>query len=109
MTKKPKTRTITLTGRTPIRIREDQWPVIAEASSDLQNSSGTITVRRHRDGLILVYATSLHKRAPTAIIRAGRLLETLIDHQTIIETIRCVAKDCGLSAGLARACIASLL
>lgn len=66
----PKTRTITLTGRPPVKIREDQWPLIARATGDSYRgdpsrwrqavSRGEIDtyslrVRQHADGRTLVY------------------------------------------------------
>lgn len=62
-----KTRTITLTGRPPVKIREDQWPEIASANDDTDESPGrtkrseevdeySIRVRQHADGRVLVYA-----------------------------------------------------
>ncbi len=60
------TRTITLTGRPPVKIHEEDWPVIAEAvQSDWDNQyefqanrkwSWTVKVRQHEDGRTLVYA-----------------------------------------------------
>ena len=60
-----KTRTITLTGRAPVRIREDEWPVIASGSyKDWDNQyefqanrvwKVSIRVRQHPDGRAIVY------------------------------------------------------
>jgi len=60
-------RTITLTGKPPVRIREADWGVIAWASFhdydgqyDFQanrNWRGSLRVRQHGDGRAIVYAT----------------------------------------------------
>lgn len=71
-TKTPKTRTITLTDRAPVKIREDEWPTIASAKGDSYagNDYGrrqqalaqgecdeySLRVRQHADGRTLVYA-----------------------------------------------------
>lgn len=63
-----KVRTITLTDRPPVRIREQDWPVVAIASyHDIEGEyecqsdrwwRGFIRVRRHEDGRMVVYARS---------------------------------------------------
>jgi hypothetical protein len=56
-----KLRTITLTDRAPVRVREDRWPVIAEALAyndtivSQATRSWTLKVRRHADGRSIVY------------------------------------------------------
>ena len=56
-------RTITLTGRAPVRIAESAWPQIARA--DRTEEDGAIQrrwhllVRRHADGRILIYGIKL--------------------------------------------------
>lgn len=59
-------RTITLTGRPPVKINENEWPILAEASyHDYDNQyefqanrhwKGFIRVRQHEDGRAIVYA-----------------------------------------------------
>ena len=55
-------RTITLTGRPPVKIDEDNWPVIALASDHdgavecQANTVWSIRVRQHDDGRTIVYA-----------------------------------------------------
>lgn len=66
-------RTITLTGRPPVTINEDAWPVIASASDkdyegefefqSFRTSKWHITVRQHEDGRTLVYATYSYSTA----------------------------------------------
>ena len=65
MTTEPKMRTITLTDRPPVRIKEDQWPMIAHGRfKDWDNQYEfqanrtwqiDIRVRRHADGRTIVY------------------------------------------------------
>lgn len=62
-----KMRTITLTGRAPIRIAEDEWPMIARASCrpgsmrngtpvpDYETDCYMLHVRQHADGRVIVY------------------------------------------------------
>lgn len=62
-----KTRTITLTGRRPVTIDEDEWPVIASSGwGDYDNqyefqanrtADAGLKVRKHADGRTLVYGT----------------------------------------------------
>lgn len=57
--------TITLTDRPPVKIKKDEWPIIAESSDkDFDNeyefqanrtSKWTLKVRQHEDGRALVY------------------------------------------------------
>lgn len=61
------TRTITLTGRPPVRINEGDWPMIASACDDEHDgevecqancrSRWAVRVRQHQDGRAIVYAT----------------------------------------------------
>lgn len=62
---KPKARTITLTGKPPVKIREDEWPIIAGGNyEDYDNqyrfqanrtTDLDIRVRQHADGRAIVY------------------------------------------------------
>lgn len=81
-----KTRTITLTDARPVKIYEDEWPIIAEArthSGEIEcqaNEEWSIRVREHADGRRIVYA--YRDRGPGGMalsyrgIRAGRLIPT---------------------------------
>lgn len=63
----PKTRTITLTGRQPVRIVEDEWPEIAhgewydwEGEHEFQSNRKWqvhVRVRQHQDGRAIVYGS----------------------------------------------------
>ena len=60
-------RTITLTGRPPVSISDENWPLIASASDKVfdgeyefqanRTSKYFIGIRQHRDGRAIVYAT----------------------------------------------------
>jgi hypothetical protein len=62
-----KTRTITLTGRAPVQIREVEWPEIASATDtpgamrngtpvpNYETDTYTLRVRQHADGRAIVY------------------------------------------------------
>lgn len=62
-----KQRTITLTGRPPVAIDEDDWPVIAGSGWDdcdseyefqaNRRADVTLRVRQHEDGRTIVYGT----------------------------------------------------
>jgi hypothetical protein len=85
----PKVRTITLTDRPPVKVREDLWPVIASARRyDGQvecqaNHLWHLTVRQHEDGRTLVYGSETS--GPGGVYRgyeearAGELLDAGVD------------------------------
>lgn len=88
MTDNTKTRIITLTGRAPVRIREDEWPVIASGSyRDHDNQyefqanrkwKCDIRVRQHADGRAIVYGVyeyeTQFQHERNFVARAGVLL-----------------------------------
>ena len=55
--RKEKYRTITLTNRAPVRIVEEDWPIIAEdhCGSETSECNIEVRVRRHCDGRAIVY------------------------------------------------------
>lgn len=129
-----KQRTITLTDRRPVKIYEDEWPVIAHGQyRDHDNQyefqanrkwKCDIRVRQHADGRTLVYGVYdydtevQNERGFTA--RAGLLLDGARPTARIPEAIRTVgatiaaaATEAGHDAGahisaVARKCIAAL-
>ena len=50
-----KPRTVTLTNHAPVRIVEEEWPILARHHLDTQGARAHLTVRRHADGRALVY------------------------------------------------------
>jgi hypothetical protein len=101
------TLTITLTDRPPVKIQEDEWPVIALGSADDDDSSHsghqpsrewtrTIRVRQHTDGRVLVYGiydySTAWQGANGAAARRGTLLTTPTPDQIITE-IRAVGDE----------------
>lgn len=113
----PKTRTITLTDRRPVTIREDEWPLIAigfepyGVGERLANRH-TIRVRQHADGRTLVYGVV---NAETATgWRGGELLTpvpVLAYDRTplnLAAAIRRVGESGRFPDAVIRACIAVL-
>lgn len=129
MTTETKTRTITLTDRPPVRIREDQWPVVAQASGDSYRGdvgrheqarrqgeidTYSIRVREHDDGRAIVYAVldaaiaAWGHPAGGESARCGELLPVESTITDYVAAIRRVGADCGLPESVIRACIADL-
>jgi hypothetical protein len=107
----PRRRTITLTSRPPVSIDELEWPVIGSARYQDPTSRGQVTVRRHGDGRVLVYARCW---GPGHDHHAGELLVCTPDGEQIVRSIQRVHgsipdPDDGLGwRVLAAQCIASL-
>lgn len=113
-----KRRTITLTGRSPVTIREDLWPVIAEAHGDSDRSPGrtlpdyeidswSIRVRQHADGRAIVYAVLSGSPAWTGTeSRAGG--ELLPAGSDLAAALARVGEDVGISEDTVRDCVADL-
>lgn len=101
------TRTITLTGRPPVRINEDLWPVLAEASDSEHDgqvecqanrkSSWAVRVRQHDDGRAIVYATYSYEShwqgARRYSAKRGVMLPANTDEAGICDAIREVCSD----------------
>lgn len=122
-----KQRTITLTGRAPVKIREDQWPVIAQADGDSYRGNDygrhnqavhqgecdqyTLRVRQHEDGRAIVYgildAAIAAWNAPAGgeTRRGGETLDAGAD---LAAAIRRVGESCELPDRIIRECIADL-
>ncbi len=102
-------RTITLTGRAPVRIAEDQWPIIASAKRfDGQvecqaNRTWHLTVRQHADGRAIVYGV-YDSCYPGEGARAGQIIANSVKIPTVIYE---VAEACGCTQ-IADDCIADL-
>lgn len=122
----PKRRTITLTNRPPVRIREDEWPVIASADTEWyggdykhqanRTTDVTLRVRRHADGRALVYGTyeyaTIWQGERNRSYRAGVLLDPGADLADAIRivgnTLESLADSDRLIADAVRECIADL-
>lgn len=118
-TEQRKQRTITLTGRAPVKIYEDEWPLVASAAirpgamdhgtpvPNYQTDAFTLRVRRHADGRTLVYGVTDAATAWTGTEdrRGGKLLAAGED---IAAAIRVVAEDCNMPEPVIRSCIADL-
>ncbi|HEY0789777.1 MAG TPA: hypothetical protein VGD78_01815 [Chthoniobacterales bacterium] len=100
--------TVTLTGRRPVRIQKDHWPVIARArrarGEVADQTLCHLVVRQHQDGRTLVYGVS-ESAAEEQNRRAGYLLEAGAD---LCKAIWDVSGDLGFDPEMAQACIASL-
>lgn len=101
------TRTITLTGRPPVTINEENWPMFASASDkshdgqiECQANRMTrwfIGVRKHKDGRAIVNATysytSNWQGARDYSAKRGVLLDGSPDVSQIIDAIHEVANE----------------
>jgi hypothetical protein len=114
-TETTKKRTITLTGRRPVTIVDDNWPTIAKADwhnggefSCNSNRSYSIRVRQHEDGRVIVYATFTSSWAGECNRREGRLLDSEDQTTDIVSVIKDVCEDIGAPDQLVSDCIANL-
>ena len=119
-------RVITLTGRPPVRIRDDQWPVIALAhdkefdslyeSQANRTTEISIRVRRHADGRAIVYARysydSAWQHERDELVRVGMLVVADGDLPVAIRQIGARLRERDVPEGLVQemvdACIADL-
>jgi hypothetical protein len=106
--------TVTLTGRPPVKITKDDWPIIASAEDkqwdgqhECQANRTTICkviVRQHNDGRTLVYGIYTYSTCwqgeQSKDMRGGELLtvegasdEEIGDVETIIAAIKRVAGE----------------
>lgn len=103
--------TITLTGRAPVTISKETWPVIASARDwdntyeSQANRTWRITVRQHEDGRTVVYGVYTTQWQGESGRRGGELLETGAD---IVAAIQRVAEYLGFDQRLTDECIADL-
>jgi len=119
-----KQRTITLTGRRPVTIDEDEWPIIAKVSDDnwtgsedpaLHNQAAqqgqldeyTLRVRQHADGRTIVYGTYTEgwHSDHDGLSRAGELLSA---GDTIEDALKRVGETLGVPEQLIADAIADL-
>ena len=114
--------TITLTGRNPVKITKDEWPIIASATEspgsfvngtprpDYEVDTHKIIVRQHADGRCVVYAILDASTAWTGTEgrREGELLPSYANPLTIANAIRSVGEGCGILDSVIRACVADL-
>lgn len=121
MTTESKKRTITLTGRAPVTVVEDNWPVIAKGVEE-NNAYGpgmtprpeeevartTMRVRQHKDGRAIVYVTVKDAGAWCACTPGrpgGKMLAAGSD--LALEITR-VGALCDVSDEVIRECVAAL-
>jgi hypothetical protein len=103
--------TVTLTGRAPVTIIKDDWPIIASAKDwDNQhecqaNRTWRLTVRQHEDGRSLIYGVYETQWQNESGRRGGELLDVGAD---IPAAIYRVAEYLGFDRNLADQCIADL-
>lgn len=114
-----KARTITLTDRPPVTIREDQWPIIATGDwgdspngiRSQSNREATIRVREHEDGRRIVYGVYSSQWQGERGAKAGVLIAAdggKPDTDATIRAIHDVATSIDAPSSCARECIADL-
>lgn len=103
--------TITLTGRAPVTITKDSWPVIASARDwdntyECQaNKTWRISVRQHADGRAIVYGVHTNNWQGASGRRGGELLSAGDD---IASAIYRVADALGFDCRLADDCVSTM-
>lgn len=93
--------TITLTGRAPVKIKKEEWPVLASAEADEHDGqvecqanrrwTRRLTVRRHADGRAIVYGvydyTTQFQGEKDAGARGGELILADVDIIPVIQRV----------------------
>lgn len=94
--------TITLTGKPPVKIKKDDWEILAQASENDRHGAQignqpnretdwNIKVRQHADGRAIVYATYSYDTAFQGEsglgLRGGELLDAGADIPAAIERV----------------------
>jgi len=102
--------TIMLTGRRPVQVDDDEWPVIAragwqEGEKKLEHRAWRLIVRQHEDGRSLVYGMFDTSRRGEQPRRGGELLPPGAD---IPAAIHRVAEHLGFDRWLAEEAIGNL-
>lgn len=111
MSTEKKTRTITLTGRAPVKIDEDSWPVIARAAKDRDCNNQELsrryylTVRQNADGRAIVYGIFSTSYQGEDDKRAGRVVS---NGKNVAATIAEVGGLIGAPESVIDQCIADL-
>lgn len=102
---------ITLTGRPPVKIRKQDWPVVAsardwEGEHEFQSfRKWRLYVRRHADGRTIVYGVHETAWRGEHDRRAGELLDA---SQDVCAAILRVGERVGCDQAVIDACIADL-
>jgi hypothetical protein len=114
-----KKRTITLTGRPPVRIDEAVWPIIARATRATGGNGNECDATRGAEIRVrenggdapgtrtIVYGHTWSRWQGASGSSAGELLEST-DPAAVCAAIRRVCEEMGASEDLAQACIADL-
>lgn len=126
-----KLRTITLTDRPPVRIREDLWPMIAQGDGDSfaeqdpgrhgqasqrgELTEWTLRVRQHQDGRAIVYGvvTTPAWDRTAHDWRGGEILDPEshpegVSSLALVAAIRRVGRQAAIPDHVIRECIAAL-
>lgn len=107
-----KARTISLSSHAPVRIYENEWPIISSAREEEPEGKETsrwwLTVRKHQDGRHLVYAryeVTGEKGEPLEKLVGGELLAA---RANISESVTKVGEECHCPATMVARCLKGL-
>ena len=113
-----KTRTITLTDARPVKIVEDEWPIIASAETWREHEASekwSVRVREHDDGRRIVYGVRQSGGGGMPLGYRGAAGGSIVpardgapDDDATIAAIRAVADEVIDDAQLGDECIADL-